>query len=168
MNQTVAKIKSLGRFAPILLIVLPLVVLIALLGLYFASHVFTASSPTALTPPTNPVIEERWGVRVTQIGVTADGGLVDVRFVVIDPDKALAMMQEEKNLPVLVAEESNALVNSAAMMSARHTLQPGRTYFLLYRNTRSAIKPGAQVSVFFRDPLSNDGKTIRLEHFIAQ
>ena len=78
--------------------------------------------------PINSAIEDKWVVRVAQIGVTADGGLVDFRYITLDPDKALAMVQDIKILPVLVAEDSGTVVNSAAMMAEEHNFNPGRTY----------------------------------------
>ena len=164
-NPVVFTRAHLRRLAPILLAMLGLG-LVVIVGLVLA-RTFLTPAPNAIALPINPAIEERWGIRVTQIGVSADGGLVDFRFVVIDPDKALAMLQEEKNLPVLIAEENGAVVNSAALMAARHTLQPGRTYFLLYRNTRGAIQSGSAVSVVFADPAAS-GQTMRLEHFKAR
>jgi hypothetical protein len=80
---------------------------------------------------------------------------------VLDPDKALTMMQDVNNLPVLVAENKNAWINSAALMSAKHNLKPGITYFLLYRNTGGAIKPGTPITVYFNEDL-------KLEHVMAK
>jgi hypothetical protein len=142
-------------------VILP-ILLLALAGGYAAGRGWLTARPAAdpTRMPTNLAIENAWGVRVTQIGVTADGGLVDFRYIVIDPDKALAMLQDVNKLPVLVAEDSGATVNSAAMMAQKHTLNPGRTYFLLYRNTQGAIKPGRAVTVRFGDLL--------LEHVIAK
>ncbi|MBI5304499.1 MAG: hypothetical protein HY868_20365 [Chloroflexi bacterium] len=127
-----------------------------------------APAPEPVVMPVSPEIEERWGVRISQIGVTADGGLVDFRFIVIDPDKALAMLQNVENLPVLVAEDTGAIVNSMAMMAGRHSLQPGRTYFLLYRNTLGAIKPGSRVKVMFNNSVTNSGQALQIEHVQAQ
>jgi hypothetical protein len=112
-------------------------------------------------PPISPAIEAKWGVRVTQIGVSADGGLVDVRFVVLDPDRALAMLGDDKetNIPVLVAEDTGAVVHSAAMMPPKHTLVAGRMMYLLYRNTNGAIRRGAPVEFDFGD--------LHLEHVRA-
>ena len=142
-------------------VILP-ILLLALAGGYAAGRGWLTyqPAPQPAAMPINPAIEEMWGVRITQIGVTADGGLVDFRYMVLDPDKALAMLQNVTNLPVLVAEDSGALVNSAAMMAQKHNLAPGRTYFLLYRNTKGAIKPGGAVTVRFGDLL--------LEHVIAK
>ena len=142
-------------------VVLP-ILLLALAGGYAVGRGWLtarpATDPTIM--PINPAIEEQWGVRVIQIGVTADGGLVDFRYIVLDPDKTLAMLQDVNKLPVLVAEDSGTVVNSAALMAQKHTLHPGQTYFLLYRNTGGAIKPGGAVTVRFSD--------LQLEHVIAK
>ena len=138
------------------------VALLLLVGAFFAIRAWSASqpAPNADVVPTNPAVEDRWGVRVSQIGVTADGGLVDFRYVVIDPDKALAMVQDVNNWPVLIAEDTGTVVNSAGLMAAKHSLAAGRTYFMLYRNTRGAIKPGGAVTVKFGD--------LQLEHVVAK
>ena len=57
-----------------------------------------------------------WGIRISQLTVTADGGLVDLRFFVLNLDKALAMPQDLKNAPVMIAECNGALINSTALM----------------------------------------------------
>jgi len=86
--------------------------------------------------------------------------MVDFRYIVLDPDKALAMIDNIKNLPVLVAESDGTVVKSAALMPAKHNLNPGQTYFFLYRDTNGAIKPGTAVTVKFGD--------MSLEHVIAK
>jgi hypothetical protein len=116
------------------------------------------SIATQAVPTTAGSIEERWGVRFTQIGVTADGGLIDVRYQVLDPDKATVLTRDEDHLPVLVDEGSGKVINSAALMP-NHNVQAGRTYFVLYRNTDGAIAPGNQVSIVLGGQ--------RLEHLVA-
>jgi hypothetical protein len=141
---------------------LPVVLVVVGVAAFLLARSWSAapSAPAVNTTPTNPAIEAQWGIRITQIGVTADGGLVDFRYLVIDPDKALAMLQGEKSLPTLTAEDSRILVNSAAMMAPKHELAAGRTYFLLYRNTKGAIKRGTPVTVQIGD--------LQLEHVVAK
>ena len=141
---------------------LPIALILVGVAAFFLARGWPAAHPvpTGNVMPSNPSIEQQWGVRVTQIGVTADGGMVDFRYIVLDPDKALAMQQDVNKLPVLVAEDSSTLLNSAAAMTAKHNLNPGTTYFLLYRNTGGAIKPGTPVTVKFGD--------LTLEHVIAK
>lgn len=138
------------------------VALLALIGGVYALRTWPSGQPARhpVAVPASPAIEEKWGVRLSMIGTTADGGLVDVRFTVIDPDKALAMWTGTKNLPVLIAEDSGVVLNSTSQMAHKHTLRAGETYFLLYRNTRGAIKSGTPVTLAF--------KTMRLKHVMAE
>jgi hypothetical protein len=116
----------------------------------------TPVQPGAGVVPVNPAIEATWGVRVSQVAMTADGGLVDLRFVVLDPDKAIAMMSDVANLPVLRDEANGVMVTSTAPMGDDHTLVAGHTYFLLYRNTRGVIQPGTPVAILFPGGLAID------------
>ena len=117
-------------------------------------------APEQVPVPLNPAVEARWGIRVSQVAVTADGGLVDFRFVVLDPDKASEMMSSVDNLPVLLPSGSTEVVNSAAQMGAPHTLTAGQTYFLLYRNADGVISRGAPLTVQFGD--------LKIDHVIAR
>lgn len=106
--------------------------------------------------PISTAIEDRWGLRVSEVRVTADGGLVDFRFFVIDPDKALGMLSDLKNAPVMIAESNGALINSTALMAHKHGLRAGQTVYMLYRNTGGALKRGGFATVVFGE--------LRLEH----
>jgi hypothetical protein len=107
------------------------------------------------------VFEERWGIRVTLIGVTADGGLVDFRYTVIDGDKALAMLDDIQNRPVLVDEAANTiLLPSTPPSTHRGPPLPGQTFILLYSNPNGVVQIGSQVSVIIGD--------MRLEHLAAK
>lgn len=136
------------------------VIVAALAALVVVYAVVTGGGSSSRAMPTSPAIEARWGIRVTQIGATADGGLVDFRFVVLDVDKAADMMADVKNMPVLIAEDSNTAVTSTAQMGDDHSLHVGQTYFLLYRNAGGAIQPGTSVTVKFG--------TLELQHVIAK
>ncbi len=111
--------------------------------------------------PTNPQIEARYGVRVTQVASTADGGMVDFRFIVLDPDKALAWMNDINQYPVMRTEDSGIMIVSTADMSmVGHSLNAGQTYFLLYRNTGGSVTPGTPVTVSFGD--------LQINHVVAR
>jgi hypothetical protein len=158
ITSTPTSSKRPGATRFLIPIALVVILVAALVGLRAATSSSGAARSAAM--PTNPAIEDRYGIRISMVGATADGGLVDFRFVVVDPDKALAMLQDESKLPVMVAEDSGTLVNSTALMVAKHDLNPGGTYFLLYRNTQGAIKHGTPVTVKFGD--------LKLEHVMAQ
>ena len=103
-------------------------------------------------------VEERFGIRVVLIEVTAGGGMIDFRYLVVDPDKAVHL-REPENLPFLIAEDSGITIRVSAL-SDESDLEMERTYYLLYPNVRNAIKPGTKVTVVIGD--------LRLEHLTAQ
>lgn len=108
------------------------------------------SLPLDTPMPTNPAIEAQWGIRVTQVALTADGGLVDFRFIVIDPDKAQALVSDNALLPVLEVKGTQTVVSTPALLH-RHNLEAGRIYVILYRNTGNAVHTGSALSVKFGD-----------------
>jgi hypothetical protein len=122
--------------------------------------VFAGPPATPGIIPLSPAVEERYGVRLTQVGVSADGGLVDVRYIVLDPRKAATLTETDASVPKLLVERTGALVQSAALMGAKHDLRAGRTAFLLYRNTLGAIQRGTVITIVFGE--------LRIEHVVAE
>jgi hypothetical protein len=117
-----------------------------------------AAAPGA--PPVSPAIEQRYGVRINMVGVTADGGLLDLRFTVLDSDKAMAMHQDLTIQPYIIDEQTGVKIDSSPTMSHKHQLNVGLTYFELYRNPKGVVQPGRLVTVVVGDE--------RLEHLVAQ
>lgn len=97
--------------------------------------------------PTSASIEARWGVRFTQIGISADGGMVDVRYVVLDVDKAMSVAATAQTTPLLIEEKSKRVIFAVAMKAHAHDLHTGGRYYLLYRNTKGLIAPGRHVTI---------------------
>ncbi|GIL37510.1 hypothetical protein [Phycicoccus sp. DTK01] len=103
----------------------------------------------------------RTGAKLTLLGVTGGGGMVELRYQVTDPDKASLLLHQEDKRPVLVVEDTGATL---AMVSRPHNhkaeLNLGGTYFFLMANTRNAIHDGTRVTIIVGD--------VRLEHVVAQ
>jgi hypothetical protein len=138
------------------------------LGLLTGASVFAFQSWGRLTPSTASMtlpeqqkaaidaIAANSGIRFTQVMVTANGGLVDVRYQVIDPDKAKTIFDKLETAPRLRAE--NGVEISMASPPQRHSLTAGVVYYLLYRNVDGAIKPGSAITILI-------GKDIKLPKF---
>jgi hypothetical protein len=98
--------------------------------------------------------ERQLGVRITQVTVSGGGGLIDVRYQVLDPDRAVALHESK---PALVDEGTGVVADQLFMghnhQSAFHTAE---TYFYLFDNPGSLVKPGARVTVVLGG--------LRLEH----
>ncbi|MBD3783061.1 MAG: hypothetical protein IE926_08920 [Micrococcales bacterium] len=103
----------------------------------------------------------RTGAKISLIGVTAGGGMIELRYQVVDPDKASLLLHQADKRPVLVVEDTG---ETLAMVSRPHNhkaeLNLGGTYFFIMANTRNAIHDGSKVTVIIGD--------VRLEHVVAQ
>ncbi|CAN7153019.1 hypothetical protein LJR027_000070 [Terrabacter sp. LjRoot27] len=101
------------------------------------------------------------GVNLTLLGVTAEGGMIEFRYQVVDPDKASLLLHQDDRRPILVAEDSGVTL---AMLSRPHNhkadLKAGGTYFFMMANTRNAIHDGTKVTVIVGG--------VRLEHVVAR
>ena len=107
-----------------------------------------APAAQALPPvPHNAAVELRFGIRISQIAVTAGGGMVDVRYIALDPDRALAFGHRRSTFPVLVDERTGRELGGLAMSMFPHHLLAGRQYYLLYRNDGGTVRSGDTVSV---------------------
>jgi hypothetical protein len=106
----------------------------------------------------NQELEEQYGLRITLIGVTAGGGLVDLRFKVVDAEKAKLLFKDHDNMPVLIPEGSKVRLG----LPGRHNTDfiTGKVYYMLYGNANGVVQPGKPVSVAFGDLI--------LEPIIAQ
>jgi hypothetical protein len=92
-------------------------------------------------------MEASLGVRFTQAAVVADGGLVELRYVVLDAQKASAFQNDTKHPPTLRNEHNNKIAWRAALMKQGHELRPGQSYYLLYLNNQGAIKRGDKIEI---------------------
>jgi hypothetical protein len=89
----------------------------------------------------------RSGVRVVHVAMTGDGGLVDLRFQVIDPDTA-NVVHEPAYPPEVVDEDSGVVVNEL-LMGHRHSgrMLAGQTYYLIFSNPGNLVQRGDHVTV---------------------
>jgi len=123
--------------------------------------------------------EEDWGIRIVSVALTADGGMIDVRYQVTDPEKAAAALgggvdhshgsisaESLQNAPLLVDENTGYAVMEVNLHQMggvrRERLSPdvGKTYFILFANTGGLVEPGDEVSLAAAD--------LRLEHLEVQ
>jgi len=113
-----------------------------------------------LTSLPQSAFEEATGVRVTLVAVTGQGGLIDLRYQVIDPDKAAIVHDPEK--PPTIVDEATGQTFDKLWMQHGHSgeLDPGATYYLILVNPNGGIKSGDLVSILIGN--------FRLEHVIAK
>lgn len=87
------------------------------------------------------------GVKITQVAVTGDGGLVDLRYKVVDPERANTL--HDPRTPPAVVDEESGLVVHQLFMDHSHTgsYTTGVTYYLVFNNPGNWVHHGSRVSV---------------------
>jgi hypothetical protein len=129
-----------------------LVVFIAILG-FNVWQLYDNATPQYIGNgiPAHPEIEQRFGVRFTGVYVVARGGMIDLRYRVLDAGKAKNFGHFTETSPLLIAEDSGQRVEVTVMMLHNHRVEGGRVYYILFRNTGNAIKPGSKVTIQLDD-----------------
>jgi hypothetical protein len=98
------------------------------------------------------MLEQTYGIRVTLVGVTAAGGMVDVRYQVVDPVKAAKLVDEENGgiMPMVYVGNGDVMLMPDTHMRDQQLIA-GRTYFNLIPNTQNAVRRGSVVTIVFGD-----------------
>jgi hypothetical protein len=145
-----------GPLLPYILLA-SIVVIIAMAGV----SLWTASRAAQLpgTVASEAAVQEKFGIRITHIAVLADGGLIDFRFQILDPDKAAALFELESR-PLLYVEATGKKVDSLYHPPHGHDFLPGQSQYFIYNNHQGAIRSGSPVAVVLGE--------LRLEHIIAK
>jgi len=99
-------------------------------------------------------LEEKWGIRIESLRLSAAGNLLDFRYRIIDEDRALPLV-DRNNKAYLIDEESGktlSVPSGAKVGPLRQTMrygkpEEGRIYFVLFANPGGFVKPGNRVTV---------------------
>ena len=96
-------------------------------------------------------LAERSGVRLVRVAVTGGGGLLDLRYQVVDPSKAVAV-HEAKTPPAIIDERTGLVLNRLLMGHAHHgQLKAAVSYYLIFENTGNWVRRGSEITVLLGD-----------------
>ena len=122
----------------------------AVAALLLLSHRGSASAAPAAgagpSPAAIAAIQERYGVRFTMLGLTASGGMLDLRFIAVDADKVEQLGHHGTKIR-LVVERTGHTLNSEQMTPHFGKVHVGSQYFALLRNDGNALQQGDLVTV---------------------
>jgi hypothetical protein len=107
------------------------------------------AQPPAAAPISASLLEERYGLRINLVAVTAAGGFVDVRLTIIDAGKAKLLLQPAENYPGLRVAASGVTLSVPSDSRAAIPFQDGSGVFLLFPNSNNAVKRGSPVMLTF-------------------
>jgi hypothetical protein len=97
--------------------------------------------------PRSSSLEAKLGVRFVQAEVVADGGIVELRYTVLDAQKASKFQSNVHHPPVLRSEERSGSLYRTALMRQGHDLRPGQDYYILYLNNHHAVRSGETLEI---------------------
>jgi hypothetical protein len=108
--------------------------------------------PIPETVISNDMLEQQYGIRVTLVAVTAAGGLVDVRYRIIDPEKAAKLVDKESGglMPMVYVGNGEIMLMPDHHMRDQKLIAD-RMYFTLIPNTQNAVQRGTVVTIVFGD-----------------
>ncbi len=109
----------------------------------------------ATTSPTDP-LQQRWGIEIASLRLSAQGSFVDFRYRVLDAEKAAPLSSHDWRPYLIDQQTGNRLsVPSTPKLGAlRQTAQrltPGRIYYIFFGNGQGLVKAGSKVTVVVGD-----------------
>lgn len=118
------------------------------------------TDPAVARVVSTATLESEFGVHFDLVGVTAAGGLVEIRFTVLDAAKARMLFHDPSAQPTLFVADRGAVLRMKKGMSHALDLVGGARYFFLFPNANGVVQSGTPVSIVIDD--------IRLEPIAAQ
>lgn len=99
--------------------------------------------------PRSAEFEADYGIRIERVSLIGDGGLVELRYVLLDAGKAGVLHDEEndftEDFPHIVAGDTN--IDEPTFHHHGGDLVAGRQLSILYGNLDGAVEPGSTVSI---------------------
>jgi hypothetical protein len=101
---------------------------------------------------------ENWGIQVEALRLSAAGSMLDLRYRVIDKEKAAPLL-DSKRRPYLVDEVRGAkfgvpdtpILGQLRQTSRNHTILAGHSYFVLFANPGKFLHSGDKVTLVMGD-----------------
>jgi len=92
-------------------------------------------------------LPQQSGVKIVRVAASGAGGLLDLRYQVVDPDLAAAI--HDAKTPPAIVDERSGIVFSHLFMGHAHDgpVKAAVTYYLVFENSGSWVHPGDKVTV---------------------
>ena len=108
-------------------------------------------------------IEGRWGIQILGVRLSGGDSMLDFRFRVLDPDKALPLTNPNRK-PYLIDQASGAKLMAPSppkVGTLRRTImvhkpKADRTYLILFSNSGRPLQAGSKVTVVIGDFLAQN------------
>jgi hypothetical protein len=102
-------------------------------------------------PTAQAAFEEQTGIRILRVVMTAGGGMVDIQYQVLDPDKSL-IVHDDDNPPTLVEEATNQIIATPFHDHSFRELHTAVTYHEIIMNGDGLLRRGSKVTLTVGEP----------------
>jgi len=110
----------------------------------------------SVSQETIPTPEEKWGLRILRVRLTAGDHILDLRYQVTDPEKAYPLL-DRKIKPYLIDQATGAKLQVPNMPKVGSLKQrvdqadKDKTYFILFGNSHGNVRSGSLVTLILGD-----------------
>ncbi len=100
--------------------------------------------------------EKKWGIQITAFRLSGNGNIIDFRYRVTDPEKAL-VLADPKAKPLLIDQDTGARLHVPSMpkvgqlRGTGEKLVAGKVYITLFTNPGKAAKKGDKLTLTVGD-----------------
>jgi len=106
--------------------------------------------------PAGSTLETRWGIRVCSLGLSMGNAMLDLRYKVVDPQKAVSLANGNTRAFVFDPASGATIFmpsppKEGAFPPSGNRLSAGKTYFAAVANPRGTFKSGSKVSLVIGD-----------------
>ena len=110
------------------------------------------------TQPENSMLsdsEKKFGIKIISLRPTAGGQMLDLRFQVVDPEKAKPVLDRNKKAYILDNKTGKTLpvpvTKAGSMRQTTRKPETGKIYFILFSNPNRMVQEGGSVSLLIDD-----------------
>jgi len=107
------------------------------------------SLPKGTITISQAALEEKYGLHLNLVAITAAGGFVDVRLKILDSEKAKSLLQDKNNFPSLYTNDAVRLNVPAEGKQEEIRFEKNGILFFMYPNAGNAVRRGDQVRIIF-------------------
>ena len=131
---------------------LPIAGLVLLILIMAAGFTWYYTRPQSALPPVVSLeeFEAFSGISPKMVVVTAAGGIVDLRYRVIDEARTMEVMSDTALFPRLIVNDTEQVL-VPGMQHLLNAYIPNATYFVFFPNVNSVVKTGTELSIMVGD-----------------
>ena len=120
---------------------------LSLIGSGDAHHeVASVKQLSRMLPLSQDEFEQKYGMRVTQVAISALDSIVDVRVKVLDPEKAHPLLEDH---PALFVDGQSVVL--APHWHSHAKLKPGQIFVMFFPTQNKTVRQGSKISLVFDD-----------------